>query len=619
MSRASVVPLLIVVALYGALGPSASFAGVLALLALLPLLVRARIPVTVTLQVVFACFVIPASVALLAAFLPRDAEALVQLPTGWAALAGAFLLASVALRFAAAPANAELGHLTLQLVALMACGGADGGWRYVSGVAAFVVAALFVRRQASRSRAPLNALFGRHFGALCLMAFVSVGLASALVRALPEGHAWALGRLQAIRPPAVGFADRLWLGSLRGLLDSPQQVLRVTGDVELLRGAVLNRYEGGHWSRHEGPLDVLRTPHVLAGSDVVELEWVDGDPKRYFVPLDSEEVAFSSGAARMDAFGALVPLETQSGTRVQVRRGAGRALGLGVPSAEDLRIPPAIESVVAAQARSYSEGALTDSQRLAALIRGLQRDHAYSLDFEPSQAMDPVLQFLRSGQGGHCEYFAAALALLARSVGIPARVVVGYRVVERNPISGYGIVRERDAHAWVEAWVGAWRTFDPTPAGGSELEAARTTPLGAAVLDALSAWASRALERLDRLSVGEALSLPAVLVLLVAGFYWRRQRGARLALNRAQVSQPLPSFLRLSRTLVARGIKVTPDDSLETLAGRVAASSALSAHAAECTEALRSYAALRYGDLGDASAIEARLDRLSRALRTRLR
>ena len=64
--------------------------------------------------------------------------------------------------------------------------------------------------------------------------------------------------------------------------------------------------------------------------------------------------------------------------------------------------------------------------------------------------------------------FASAMVLLARVEGIPARVVGGYHVSEVNPFTGRAIVRDRDAHAWVEAWIeGAWRKWDPTPVSES--------------------------------------------------------------------------------------------------------------------------------------------------------
>ncbi len=75
--------------------------------------------------------------------------------------------------------------------------------------------------------------------------------------------------------------------------------------------------------------------------------------------------------------------------------------------------------------------------------------------------------FLFQRRAGHCEYFASAMAIMLRSVGVPSRVVNGFRGGEWNSFGKYYVVRERNAHAWVEAFVPGrgWVTFDPTPAG----------------------------------------------------------------------------------------------------------------------------------------------------------
>ncbi len=80
---------------------------------------------------------------------------------------------------------------------------------------------------------------------------------------------------------------------------------------------------------------------------------------------------------------------------------------------------------------------------------------------------DPTYQFLFETHRGHCEYFASALAVLCNTAGVPARVVTGYVALEYDERSGLYIVRESNAHAWVEVQTSPyrWETFDPTPLG----------------------------------------------------------------------------------------------------------------------------------------------------------
>lgn len=79
--------------------------------------------------------------------------------------------------------------------------------------------------------------------------------------------------------------------------------------------------------------------------------------------------------------------------------------------------------------------------------------------------MDPVKEFLVYRKAAHCEYYASAMVLMLRSLGIPARYKVGYIVNEYNRAGGYFIVRDKDAHAWVQAYIPekGWVDFDPTP------------------------------------------------------------------------------------------------------------------------------------------------------------
>jgi len=70
----------------------------------------------------------------------------------------------------------------------------------------------------------------------------------------------------------------------------------------------------------------------------------------------------------------------------------------------------------------------------------------YSLSPPPLGA-NSVDEFLFSTRSGFCEHYASALAVLARSAGIPARIVAGYQGSERNPFGDYWIVRQANAHA----------------------------------------------------------------------------------------------------------------------------------------------------------------------------
>ena len=109
----------------------------------------------------------------------------------------------------------------------------------------------------------------------------------------------------------------------------------------------------------------------------------------------------------------------------------------------------------------------------------LLANHAYSLSPQiPKGAGDPLVRWLDSKEAGHCELFAGAFVLLARTAGYPARVVVGFKGGTWNGYSNSFTVRNANAHAWAELWDetrGAWLRVDPLAAdAGATANAART-------------------------------------------------------------------------------------------------------------------------------------------------
>ncbi|MFG0262637.1 MAG: DUF3488 and DUF4129 domain-containing transglutaminase family protein [Novipirellula sp. JB048] len=107
--------------------------------------------------------------------------------------------------------------------------------------------------------------------------------------------------------------------------------------------------------------------------------------------------------------------------------------------------------------------------------------YTLNLNAEPSQEVDPIEKFVATDRRGHCQYFASALAMMLRSQGIPARLVVGYHTDDFNELGQYYVARQSHAHAWVEALIDEahvdqmvygqpkskqyWLRLDPTPGG----------------------------------------------------------------------------------------------------------------------------------------------------------
>src|SRR4030095_7221210 len=138
---------------------------------------------------------------------------------------------------------------------------------------------------------------------------------------------------------------------------------------------------------------------------------------------------------------------------------------------------PAVSPRIHALAREVTAGSVDAYDAAQRLTAWLSRELAYTRVLERPSVDDPLEDFLFVRRAGNCEYFAAALAVMLRSLQIPARVVNGFQRGEWNPYGGYFMVRLRDAHSWVEVFVdgAGWLTFDPSPRAPGEV----TTPAGA--------------------------------------------------------------------------------------------------------------------------------------------
>ena len=115
------------------------------------------------------------------------------------------------------------------------------------------------------------------------------------------------------------------------------------------------------------------------------------------------------------------------------------------------------------------EGAAADAAIAQRAMRMINQDFGYTLAV-PLAGRNAVDEFLFQTRAGYCEHFSSAFVVLMRAARIPARVVTGYVGGYRNPIGGYWLVRNSDAHAWAEVWLPGrgWVRFDPTAAVAPE-------------------------------------------------------------------------------------------------------------------------------------------------------
>ncbi|MCG3205372.1 MAG: hypothetical protein KCHDKBKB_02092 [Elusimicrobia bacterium] len=155
-----------------------------------------------------------------------------------------------------------------------------------------------------------------------------------------------------------------------------------------------------------------------------------------------------------------------------------------------LFVPKDLQSRLIQTAEEWGAAAHTPVERAHALKERLRSEYRYSLDNRDlgEAGSSPLEAFLFTSKKGHCEYFAAALCLLLRSQGIPARLVTGFLSREWNDRGKYFVVRMKHAHAWVEAYVEpqGWVGLDPSPRDVFEGSAGPGLPKWNEFLDTLN-------------------------------------------------------------------------------------------------------------------------------------
>jgi protein-glutamine gamma-glutamyltransferase len=133
-----------------------------------------------------------------------------------------------------------------------------------------------------------------------------------------------------------------------------------------------------------------------------------------------------------------------------------------------LQLPP-LDPRIKKLAEGITAHSTNEYDKAAAIRRYLVTNYAYTLNLT-NAGKDPLAYFLFTRRAGHCEYFATAMTIMLRSIGVPARYATGFLPGEYNDVGGDYIIRGSDAHAWVEVYFSGygWLTFDPTPPGNEK-------------------------------------------------------------------------------------------------------------------------------------------------------
>lgn len=324
----------------------------------------------------------------------------------------------------------------------------------------------------------------------------------------------SMGGTRLIKTPAkhlTGFDDQVKLGQLGEILENDSIVMSVefvdqkdarirpVGE-PLFRGVTMTSYRRGRWLR-QNDLDITTFPTIYNQTgrapkiiqQRIKLEPTDS-PVLFGIRPMHEVILNRRFSAELNAIDGTIH-------RAEMRRGP---LDYVVESDADATQPQPGESFpdsyrlvqlleinapLRSSLRSIAEPIVSDipekdwAARGRALEAYLRDSHQFGYSLRMSVVdpnLDPVEDFLINRKEGHCEYFASSLALMLRSVGVPARVVNGFKGGDWNELAQVMNVRQKHAHSWVEALVGRWPngepnwlTLDPTPGTERDLSVAQ--------------------------------------------------------------------------------------------------------------------------------------------------
>ena len=160
-----------------------------------------------------------------------------------------------------------------------------------------------------------------------------------------------------------------------------------------------------------------------------------------------------------------------------------------------LQLPSGLERV-SDLAINIASDKKTPLDKATAIEQYLKRNYRYTLNpgipdrsirGQEGIGKNPVEDFLFFTKEGYCEQYANAMAVMLRTIGIPSRLVTGFLPGEWNKFGNYLIIRKRDAHSWVEAYMpdAGWLIFDPTPSAEAVGEMSAATPFITLYIDSL--------------------------------------------------------------------------------------------------------------------------------------
>ena len=349
----------------------------------------------------------------------------------------------------------------------------------------YSVLARFGYRDPGLGRVPLRPFL---VASTIVAIFVAVPLFALLPR-MGTPYIFSRGTGTGTEIGAAGFTDIVTLDTIGSIRNNSAVALRLRypeGEDPLqeirLKGATFERYEDRTWSKSD-VADQLRRPRGRQGRFHVGEAPVAQRVQVWLRPLGTSALPVPVNTSELDVQVTQVAVDRGGALRLSRVNLGMMEYEVGVADRPYVSSVPEEPSGFAGNSPALDIGGLTPRMRelaadvmgglppaegARALERHLATEYDYTTDLVGRGGAEPLETFLFESRRGHCEYFASSMVLLLRSQGIPARLVTGFLGAEQNRLEDYYVVRQSNAHAWVEAYLPetGWTLFDPTPPDG---------------------------------------------------------------------------------------------------------------------------------------------------------
>lgn len=348
-------------------------------------------------------------------------------------------------------------------------------------------------------------MFQLHLNAVAIVVLTIV-LALPLFFLLPRVGGAGIGGSPNSISTSTGFSNTVRLGEIGKIQQNDQVVMRVRVEKNAnnlnnirWRGVALDKFENNTWHKSrtlterfdKGGRDYVQVNYAISKNNLIE-------QIIYLEPIDTSVLfALSRAVLVQGNFPGLfkdsddgLSFPNNNSERISYRVFSD----VTIPNTQNLRkdnnlyssefqrylqLPGKLDARISNLAKRVTENSNNRFDKAKSLESYLQNNFGYTLKLKAG-GEEPLAEFLFDYREGHCEYFATAMAVMLRTQGIATRVVNGFQRGEYNETADVFVVKQRNAHSWVEVYFpgeNVWIPFDPTPFAGQNLESNTSTGL----------------------------------------------------------------------------------------------------------------------------------------------